>query len=128
MVKLAMFTLGGSAYVGLEMLWRGRSHISMFAAGGVCFLILGAIGRKCPKLWQRAPFGAAAVTAVELAAGLLVNRDWQVWDYRGEPLNLFGQVCLGYSALWAGLSLAAMALYPWAERAAGAIFAPKSRR
>ena len=128
MVKLAMFTLGGSAYVGLEMLWRGRSHISMFAAGGVCFLILGAIGRKCPKLWQRAPFGAAAVTAVELAAGLLVNRDWQVWDYRGMPGNLLGQVCLGYSALWAGLSLAAMALYPWAERAAGAIFAPKDGR
>lgn len=128
MVTMAMFTLGGSAYVGLEMLWRSRSHISMFAAGGVCFLLLGAIGRKYRRLWQRALFGAAAVTAVELAAGLLVNRDWRVWDYRGEPLNLFGQVCLGYSALWAGLSLAAMALYPWAERAAGAIFAPKGGR
>lgn len=128
MVKAMMFALGGGIYVALEMLWRGRSHISMFAAGGVCFLLLGAMGRKNWKLGKRSLLGAVAITAVELAAGLLVNRDWQVWDYRGEPLNLFGQVCLGYSALWAGLSLAAMALYPWAERAAGAIFAPRSRR
>ncbi len=117
MVTLAMFTLGGSAYVILEMLWRGRSHISMFAAGGVCFLILGAMSRKNWKLWKRSLLGAVAITGVELAAGLLVNRDHRVWDYRGMPGNLFGQVCLPYSALWAGLSVAAMALYPQAEKA-----------
>ncbi len=116
MVRAMMFALGGSAYVALEMLWRGRSHISMFAAGGVCFLILGAMGRKNWKLGKRALLGAAAITAVELAAGLLVNRDWRVWDYRGMPGNFLGQVCLPYSALWAGLSLAAMALYPRAEK------------
>lgn len=117
MVTAVMFTLGGSAYVVLEMLWRGRSHISMFAAGGVCFLLLGAMGRKNRKPGKRALLGAAAITAVELAAGLLVNRDWRVWDYRGMRGNLLGQVCLPYSALWAGLSLAAMALYPRAEKA-----------
>lgn len=118
MVTAVMFTLGGGAYVALEMLWRGRSHISMFAAGGVCFLILGAMGRKNRKPWTRAALGATAITAVELATGLLVNRDWRVWDYRGMPGNLMGQVCLPYSALWAGLSLAAMGLYPRAEKAA----------
>ena len=124
MVTAVMFTLGGSAYVALEMLWRGRSHISMFAAGGVCFLILGAMGRKNRKPWTRAALGATAITAVELAAGLLVNRDWRVWDYRAMPGNLLGQVCLPYSALWAGLSLAAMALYPHAEKAARKALSP----
>ena len=118
MVTAVMFTLGGGAYVALELLWRGRSHISMFAAGGVCFLILGAMGRKNRKPWTRAALGATAITAVELAAGLLINRDYSVWDYRAMPGNLLGQVCLPYSALWAGLSLAAMALYPHAEKAA----------
>ena len=118
MVKAMMFALGGGIYVALEMLWRGRSHISMFATGGVCFLLLGVMGRKNWKLWKRALLGAAAITAVELVAGLLVNRDWRVWDYRGMPGNLMGQVCLPYSALWAGLSLAAMVLYPRAEKAA----------
>lgn len=124
MVRAMMFTLGGGAYVAIEMLWRGRSHISMFAAGGVCFLILGAMGRKIRNPWKRSLLGAAAITAVELAAGLLVNREWQVWDYRGMPGNLLGQVCLPYSALWAGLSLGAMALYPQAEKAAKKALSP----
>lgn len=124
MVTAVMFTLGGSAYVALEMLWRGRSHISMFAAGGVCFLLLGAMGRKNRKPGKRAALGATAITAVELATGLLVNRDWRVWDYRGMPGNLLGQVCLPYSALWAGLSLVAMALYPQAEKAARKVLFP----
>ena len=124
MVTAVMFTLGGGAYVALEMLWRGRSHISMFAAGGVCFLLLGAMGRKNRKPWTRAALGATAITAVELAAGLLVNRDWRVWDYRAMPGNLLGQVCLPYSALWAGLSLVAMALYPRAEKAARKALSP----
>ena len=30
--KCLLFCIGGGAYVGLELLWRGYSHISMFAA------------------------------------------------------------------------------------------------
>ena len=30
--NLSLFCLGGGAYVGLELLYRGRSHITMFAA------------------------------------------------------------------------------------------------
>ena len=39
--EFLLFILGGSAYVALEWLWRGWSHISMFFAGGTCFLLLG---------------------------------------------------------------------------------------
>lgn len=117
MVKAALFALGGSAYVGLELLWRGRSHYSMFAAGGLCFLLLGALGKKTGKVWQRGLLGAAVITEIELAAGLLVNRDWAVWDYREMPLNYFGQICLPYTALWIPLSVAAMAVYPRMEKA-----------
>ena len=51
------------------------------------------------------------ITAVELAAGLLVNRDYHIWDYRGLPLNYRGQVCLPFSLLWIPVSSAGMGLY-----------------
>lgn len=111
--RSALFSFGGASYVGLELLWRGRSHGSMFLAGGVCFVLLGEINRRMegtPPI-LRGIAGAGVITAVELAAGLLVNRDFHVWDYRQLPLNLLGQVCLPFSLLWVPVSIGAMALY-----------------
>lgn len=109
----ALFSAGGGAYVGLELLWRGRSHISMFGAGGVCFLLLGKL-RALP-LPVRAAAGAGVITAVELGTGLLVNRDYHVWDYRQVPGNVKGQICPRFTALWVPVSLTAMKLYGWLE-------------
>lgn len=111
--KIAMFFLGGAGYVGLEYLWRGRSHISMFLAGGICFLLLGKLEEVKPRLpWAiRCLVGAGIITFVELAVGLLANRDYSVWDYRRLPLNYHGQVCLIYSLLWIPVSFGAMLLY-----------------
>ena len=112
--KTALGVMGGGAYVGLEYLWRGYSHGSMFAAGGVCFLLLGQV-RRTPAL-LRPLLGAAVITGVELVTGLLVNQDYQVWDYRRNPGNFLGQICPAYTLLWLPLSLIAMALYPHADR------------
>ena len=111
--KFAMFLLGGTGYVGLEFLWRGRSHISMFLAGGVCFLLLGKLEEVKPRLPAalRCLVGAGIITVVELAAGLLANRDYRVWDYRQMPFNYHGQICLVYSLLWIPVSFGAMLLY-----------------
>lgn len=99
--------------MGLEFLWRGRSHISMFLAGGLCFLLLGKLSEVKPRLpWPlRCLVGAGIITVVELAAGLLANRNYEVWDYRQLPFNYHGQVCLLYSLLWIPVSFGAMLLY-----------------
>lgn len=60
-----LFALGGGGYVGLELLYRGRSHYSMFLAGGVCFLLLGRLRRTALPAAVRACLGAGAITAVE---------------------------------------------------------------
>lgn len=113
--KLAMFSIGGSAYVGLELLYRGRSHISMFGAGGVCFLLIGQLRKvRMPKT-ARVGAGAGIITAVELITGLLVNRDFQVWDYRHQPGNFLGQICPTFTALWVPVTVAAMGLYRLAD-------------
>ena len=115
--KSVLFYLGGAAYMGLEVAFRGWSHGSMFLAGGTCFLLLGKLERTVPRLPLplRGLLGATTITAVELAAGLLFNRGYQVWDYRGQPLNFHGQICLPFSLLWIPVGLAAMGLYNRAE-------------
>lgn len=114
--KALLFVIGGLSYVGVELLWRGRSHQSMFLAGGVCFLLLGALGKKTEYAPIQALAGAGVITAVELLTGLIVNRGYQVWDYREMPYNYRGQICLGFSLLWIPLSLCAVTLYQFLER------------
>ncbi len=109
--RSALFVVGGCSYVGLELMWRGWSHGSMFLAGGSAFLLLGGLGKRVRSLPVRAIAGSGIITAVELAAGLIANRDYTVWDYRKQPLNFLGQICLPYSLLWAPISLGGMALY-----------------
>ena len=97
-----LWYLGGMAYTGMELLWRGWSHSSMFAAGGTCFLLIGHLGeleKPLPLAW-RSLAGAGIVTTVELAAGLLVNRNYQVWNYSAMPGNFLGQICLPFTLLW----------------------------
>ena len=113
-----LFYTGGATYLTLELLYRGRSHGSMFLAGGACFLLIGQLNRVEPRLPLplRALVGALIVTAVELGAGMLVNRQYQVWDYRDQPGNFMGQICPVFSALWVPLSLLAGVLYDRMDR------------
>ena len=116
--KAALFAAGGAGYVGLELLWRGRSHMSMFLAGGSCLLLIGRLEEAEPKL----PFplrclaGAGIITTVELGTGLLFNRNYGVWDYRDVPMNFMGQVCLPFSLLWIPMSGFAGKLYLWLDK------------
>ena len=116
--RSAIFLTGGSAYVGLELLWRGYSHGSMFAAGGLCLLLIGHLGEVKPRLPLplRILAGAAIITMVELGTGLLVNRDYRVWDYRGCWGNVWGQICPAYVLLWLPVSGAALALHKGVTR------------
>lgn len=119
MGELLIMALGGGSYVLVELLWRGRSHVSMFLLGGLCFWLIGQLDRRSPMpLAVQACLGAMVVTALEFLTGLIVNR-WlglDVWDYSSLPLNLLGQVCLYYFVLWIPLSAAAAVLEDAARR------------
>ena len=66
-----------------------------------------------PKLplWGRFLAGSAICTFGELLFGLLFNRDYRIWDYRGLPMNWGGQICLYFTALWIPVSAGALWLY-----------------
>ena len=115
--KAVLFYLGGMIYCGLELLWRGRSHGSMFVLGGICFLLIGWISRLRLPVALELTLAAAVVTTLELGCGLLVNRGYQVWDYRAMPMNFQGQICLPFSLLWIPVCFAGRWIYQRLEPA-----------
>ncbi len=107
-IFLLAFFLGGTLYVLLELLWRGRSHVSMFCVGGLALLLLhGLFLRFALPLFAQCLVGGLVITAIEFVAGAIVNVHLKlnVWDYSKMPLNLYGQVCLPFSLLWCLLTL-----------------------
>ncbi|MDO4572664.1 MAG: hypothetical protein Q4C13_04780 [Clostridia bacterium] len=115
MLYAILFVLGGGLYVTLELFWRSRSHISMFIAGGVSLVLLYGVFsyfEALPALLL-CLIGALVISAVEFITGAIVNLQMhlRVWDYSHLPCNLYGQVCLRYSALWA-LLCAPLTLLP----------------
>lgn len=108
-----LFMIGGLLYILIELLWRGRTHWTMFIVGGLCFVLVGLINEvftwDMPLVQQQA-ISAVMITIVELLAGLLINCNYTIWDYRSMPLNIMGQVCLPYTILWFFLSCPAIIL------------------
>ena len=115
---LFLFNVGGLLYILIELLWRGWSHWSMFALGGICFVFLGLINEILPwemPLWMQVLIGAIGITILEFLTGCVVNRwlGWNVWDYSGMSGNILGQVCPQYFLLWLPVALAGIVLDDW---------------
>lgn len=89
----------------IELLYRGRSHWTMFILGGLCFLYAGEQNERTdwdyPLILQSIKV-ATVITLLEFVCGLIVNiwLGWNVWDYSDIPFNLLGQICLPFSLLW----------------------------
>lgn len=105
--------IGGLLYIGIELMWRGYSHWTMFLLGGLCFVCLGRINEVipwCMPLWQQVLIGTVIITVLEFLTGCIVNLwlGWNVWDYSGVPWNVMGQICVPYMLLWVPVSVAAI--------------------
>ena len=101
---LMKFLLGGVGYGLIELMWRGRTHVSMVLTGGACLVAICAVNEKMrgKNIFLRAAVCAAAITAAEFAVGMVVNQylSLGVWDYGDMPGNVLGQICPLYSFLW----------------------------
>ena len=115
---LVLMATGGLLYVVLELIWRGRSHWTMFLLGGICFVALGLINEILPwsmALWKQILIGMATITVLEFLTGCIVNLwlGWNIWDYSGLSGNILGQICPQYCLLWLPVSLAGIVLDDW---------------
>lgn len=98
------FIFGGSTYCAIELLYRQRTHYSMFFCSGLAVIILLYIFQNNKDI-KPVTFGIIAsgiITALELIFGIIFNLvlKQNVWDYSNTPLNILGQICLPFSLIW----------------------------
>lgn len=99
--------IGGFGYCTIEILWRGRTHYSMFFAGAIILSTFYYISKNYDlPLWAKCLAGTLIITGVELVFGIAFNiiLKEHVWDYSNMPLNFLGQICVPFSLLWFVLS------------------------
>ena len=99
--------------MGIEILWRGRTHWTMGIVGGICFVLIGLINEIFTfemYMLTQAIIGSILVTIIEYISGCIINIHFGlgVWDYSNLPFNIHGQVCLLFSFLWIILSVIAI--------------------
>lgn len=100
----AVFLTGAAGYTLLEILWRGHSHWSMAAAGGISLMVLLKTFKKlsAAPIYFKSIVGGGIITAIEFGFGVVFNLilGMNVWDYSAVRGNILGQICPVYSALW----------------------------
>ena len=106
-LSMLLWSWGGTVYFLLEVAFKTLTgHPERISWTMLAWAV---------PLWLQALCCAALVTAVELAAGLILNV-WLglgVWDYSNLPGALWGQICPQYSALWFVLCLVFIPTFDW---------------
>lgn len=110
-----LFIIGGIGYYGIEILWRGYSHWTMFMLGGIAFLFCGLINEITSweyPLWKQVLRADAFVIVAEFITGCIVNLwlGWDVWSYKNLPCNILGQTCPQFALLFMPLCLLSIVL------------------
>ena len=112
---LFLFWFGGSTYVTIEVLYRQRSHWSMFVLAGIVFISIGLLN----EIWTwnfglvyQVLIGTAIATIGEFITGCIVNLwlGWNVWDYSGQWGNVLGQICPLFTIIWVPVIVVAIVL------------------
>lgn len=123
-LSMLLWFWGGAVYFLLEVAYKtatGKPEMISWTMLVLAILLTIAVercGEQLPwavPLWLQALACAALVTAVELAAGLILNI-WLglgVWDYSDLPGNFMGQICPQFAAIWFGLCLVFIPAFDW---------------
>lgn len=103
------FILGGNTYCIIELLYRQRTHYSMFFCSGLAVIIMLYIYQSFITI-NPIIFGIMAsivITSLEFIFGIIFNIIFKmnVWDYSNTPFNILGQICLPFSLIWFGFGL-----------------------
>ena len=103
------FLIGGNAYCAVELIYRARTHYSMFFCSGMAVVILLYIYLSNKRLSPIAfaLIASAVITLLEFIFGIVFNimLKMNVWDYSNVPLNILGQICVPFSLIWLAFGL-----------------------
>lgn len=107
---IAIFLFSGSLYYTLEVILKKThsSHWSMFVLAGISSVLfidgLNNLFSYDMDFLLQIFLCSTAITICELFVGLIVNTDYNIWNYTNMPLNYKGQICLPFYFLWMFLS------------------------
>lgn len=97
--RLGLFLIAGCFYYCCELLFRGRSHWTMFVLAGIlavcCIDVPNNIYSFDLDYRLQVLISAALCTLGEGVTGLVVNRwlHWGIWDYSSLPGSFFWEQC-----------------------------------
>lgn len=123
-LSMLLWFWGGTVYFLLEVAYKTiagepqRISWTMLVLAILLTVAVERCGEQLPwrvPLWLQALCCAVLVTAVELAAGLILNV-WLglgVWDYSHLPGNFLGQICPQFFGVWFVLCLAFIPAFDW---------------
>lgn len=99
--------IAGGIYLLIELAWRGHTHWTMLPLAAVIFVCAGVLDERenPPPFWGQVVIGTGIATALEFAAGLILNL-WLglgIWDYSHMAGNILGQICPQFTLAWAAL-------------------------
>ena len=110
-IYLYVFLIGATLYSTIEVAFRGYTHWTMSLTGGVIFTLIYLMNNyiKTKSLTIRCLISCAIITSIEFTVGVIVNiiLNMNVWDYSTQPFNLYGQICLVFTAAWFIISVPA---------------------
>lgn len=113
-----VFVMSGCIYVVIELLFRGYSHVAMFALAGIVGLFITYIN-DC-FFEHGTPFEVQVFVAtafcvlMEFMFGRMFNRDFSIWDYRNLIGTFgYGQLNIFFIIAWCVISACSIIYLDW---------------
>ena len=117
-----IFIISGLIYIMLELLWRGRTHWTMFICAGLCGLVIANVNNNFLSFETdfriQVIVSALCCTTFEFLFGLIFNGNFTIWDYRGMwgTIHWLGdQVNILFFGVWLLISLFALPFLDWIQ-------------
>nr|DAZ81222.1 MAG TPA: Putative ABC-transporter type IV [Caudoviricetes sp.] len=115
---LLLLTFSGYIYVCIELLFRGRSDITMMFCASICvipMIYLNNIFTYEVDFLLQLILCTIFATFVEYIFGIIFNTNYHIWDYRNMPYNIDGMICLPFSLLWMFIAAWVIPLMDWID-------------
>ena len=117
-----IFLVSGFIYTMLELMWRGRTHWTMFLCAGLCGLVMANINNNLLEFntdfLEQVFVSALCCTTFEFLFGIIFNGDFSIWDYRGlwGTIHVLGdQVNILFFGIWIIISFFSLLFLDWLQ-------------
>lgn len=118
----SIFIISGLIYIMLELIWRGRTHWTMFLCAGLCGLVMANINNNLLEFdtdfLKQVVISALCCTTFEFLFGIIFNGDFSIWDYRNTwgTIHILGdQVNILFFGIWIIISVFSLPFLDWLQ-------------